>query len=57
MSQGLYVDVSRKTVSMAVRGGKKTIISRLANKGFLQDRCKWVIINMINDIGYHNYEL
>ena len=42
---------------MAVRGGKKTIISRLANKGFLQDRCKWVIINMINDIGYHNYEL
>ena len=42
---------------MAARGGKKTIISRLANKGFLHDRCKWVIINMINDIGYHNYEL
>ena len=42
---------------MAVRGGKKTIISRLANKGVLWDRCKWIIISMINDIGYHNYEL
>ena len=41
---------------MAVRGGKKTMISELANKGVLQSICKLVAINTISDIGYHNYE-